>query len=102
MSEDVPSLSEQEESGLYEEELNKLVDGVVEDVRSRPAYTKDDAASQLRAAVQRSNYVLDETLALHVLKHSGKPWHLLDAALKTMADCAQEELEMRQEYKNLF
>lgn len=67
---EIPTLAEQEEQGLYEEELQKLVGGVEMDIINGRLQSQDEAREQLSAAALQSVYVRDETKREVVRKYS--------------------------------
>ncbi len=78
---DVPPLGEQEAEGLFHEEIQKLVDGVVEDIRNGHVPTQDAAVTQLHAAIPHSRYATDEVHMLEVIKYRGRSYESIEAYL---------------------
>ena len=66
---DVPPLHEQEASGQLFEMIQKLVDGVLEDIRGGHLKTQAEARDQLREAIRLNKYVASSDLAADVLKY---------------------------------
>jgi len=122
----VSDLKEQEEQGLYQEEVQKLVDGVVEDIRNGHVRSHLKALSHLHACVDTSWCLNgDDDNALVVLRWAKYPcallanmctlgplhidtlddgrarFPLLKAARYAVQKECREELQSRPEYKNL-
>ncbi len=101
--------------GLYQEEVQKIVDGVVEDVQAGMILLPNHLVDQLIATVRSSIYVNDNDMAAEVLRYAGTPcagmtivpgqpgpfpWRRL-AELAMNADCIKE-LDSRREVDILF
>lgn len=67
------SLKEQEEQGLYQEEVQKLVDGVVEDIRNGHLKSRRVAMEQLMECCGHSRYLKDMASVITVLLWSKCP-----------------------------
>ena len=61
-------LSEEERRGLYDEEIEKLVDGLLCDVSSGDVKTRQHGVTQLARAISHSRYTADCDEMKEVLK----------------------------------
>jgi hypothetical protein len=104
MSDDVPSLAEQEAEGQFREEVQKIVDGVVCDITAGHLVDKVSAFRRGDATVRLCAHATEFDLALNVLKY-GCPKHLklrvLELARLTVQGHVRLEMKTREEYKNL-
>ncbi len=66
---DVPPLHEQEAQGQFLEEMEKLVDGVIEDVRAGHLKTWVEVRAAMREAAEASAYAVDAELAADAVKY---------------------------------
>jgi hypothetical protein len=81
MTEDVPTLQDQEAEGQFWEEVEKIVDGVISDVSSGHTVGKVAACEQGDAAAVLSAHATDFDLAINAIKY-GCPEHLKPLVLK--------------------
>lgn len=77
---EVSDLKEQEEQGLYQEEVQKLVDGVVEDIRNGHLKARKDAMRQLFECCNASWCLGHVDHMIAVLRYAKHPsyvffWH---------------------------
>lgn len=104
MEDDVPSLAEQEAEGQFREEVEKIVDGVVCDIKAGHLVDKVSAFRRGDATVRLCAHATEFDLALNVLKY-GCPTHLklkvLELARLTVQGHVRLEMRTRDEYKNL-
>ena len=104
------------DSGDYREAVEKLVDGVIEDVKAARYKDKVSAQSAVSSAVLANEYVVNPELHVQALKYGAHPsaFHYRRRTFSPVApvpwqgmahwcvhDDAHEELEMRPEYQAL-
>lgn len=68
--ESLSELDSAEISGQFYEEIEKLVDGLVEDIIGGHVCRRDEAVQQLQACVQESAYLHDDDLIDITLSHA--------------------------------
>lgn len=73
MSSDVPPLHLQEAEGQFREAVSKIVDGVIEDIRSGAVTATTAAVSQVRAAAAESVYAADVASAAEAIRYTADP-----------------------------
>lgn len=92
-------LAAQEERGLFDEEVGKIIDGVMEDLKAGAYGTRDDLAWAVSRATGESSYCRVVCLAAAaVSRDTGK---LFSAARDVLYEAAYKELERRPEYWGL-
>ena len=106
MADPVPSLPEQEARGQLEEEVQKLVDGVMEDVRQGKLKTRPHVRTHAQEATDESKYTRDYDLALEALGFVRRDHDYIRSRVRVLAfrmlhEMVVNELAGRPEYREL-
>lgn len=90
---------------MYREEVGKLVDGLVEDIRNGHLTTPMDSLTQLAAACKESKYLADRAHCVEVVSYAEMEQKHRDSltqlALSMMFLEAMFKLRLRPEFKAL-
>lgn len=98
------SLAEQHEHGEFQEEVQKLVDGIVAEIRAKNLTTKKIVTYELLINTSLSSYTNDSDLALVALRSTQNTAALAvvrNLALGAMWQAVQTELQTREEFQKL-
>lgn len=104
MADGIPPLAAQEEEGQFHEEIDKIVDGVVEDILAGHVRYKSQAKEQAAAAARQSAYAVDQDLALAVLKYGAQPEtqrHVAEIVRRVVWSCVFMKLADDEKYQEL-
>lgn len=100
-----PERQEQEEHGRVHECIQKLVDGLIEDVKGGHLPTRTAACDQLVEAAKRTGYCRDYQDAVLLLRYATVDEldrvKVLNVVRLAMAKLVLKELETRPEYRAL-
>ncbi len=98
----VPTLSEQEIAGQYEEEAQKIIDGVAEDIRLKKLRTMEAALFRARSAAENSAYVRQGALATTLVGLKGNTSDLRKLALTYLRKDVEKLLHRCPEYRAFY
>jgi hypothetical protein len=104
MPPDVPPLADQEAEGQFREEIGRIVDGVVEDIRSGHVGDRNTARSQSEAVAYQSRYAKEFASAVEAIRYgcgSDLKLQVRWLAAKIVWAAVRRELHGRPEYKAL-
>ena len=88
---------------MIDEEIQKIVDGVIADILSGHLDNQQSAQTQMLDACEESTHVNHPRLALRVLEYgiAGREEDIKDLAYKILSDKLKSELGRRDEFKKL-